>query len=135
MTAVKGAATPAAPTRPQLSLVKNPAPDPTETPAYQELRVAAATAALHAGAHSIHAPFATWTGLSNGTATALVDDDLRLTYTPGPGQFTALAHCPHGHGHSRDIATQAELDAFRHDLAHCTSPAPRADQPQEHPQT
>ncbi|WP_448333537.1 hypothetical protein [Streptomyces sp. DSM 41534] len=130
MTAVKGAATPAAPTRPQLSLIKTPATDPTDTDAYQELRVAAATAALRAGAHGIHAPYGTWTGLSDGTATALIGD-LRLTHQDG--QFVALGHCPRGHGHLRTVATRADLGAFRQALTHCTIPQHRAHQPTEHP--
>ena len=116
MTAVKGAVTTAAPSRPRLSLVKTPA----EPSIYRALHEAIAYAALHAGAHGVHAPYDTWTGLSDGTATTLLDPDLRLIHTPGRG-ITALAHCPHGHGHTRTVTTQADLDAYRDQLAHSTT--------------
>ncbi|MFD8516515.1 hypothetical protein ACFV27_36920 [Streptomyces antimycoticus] len=76
----KGAVTTAAPARPRLSLVQTP----TEPATYRPLREAAAWATLHTGALGIHAPYNTWTGLGDGTATTLLDQDLRLTYTPGP---------------------------------------------------
>ncbi|MDX3232940.1 hypothetical protein [Streptomyces sp. ME19-01-6] len=129
----KGAATPASPTRPRLSLIKTaPAPaDLTETRFYRDLRVAAAHATLHAGTHGIHAPYRDWTGLSDGTATTLIDDDLRLIYTPAwpNAQLTAYSHCPNGHGHTRPVTSTDDILAFRHDLEDCTATA------KEHPQT
>ncbi|MFD8626649.1 hypothetical protein ACFV4E_22660 [Streptomyces hygroscopicus] len=131
MTRATGAVTTAAPTRPRLSLVKPP--QLTETARYRALREHAAQAALYAGAHGIHAPYDTWTGLGDGTATTLLDQDLRLTYTPGPdGGLTALAHCSAGHGHTRPVDSTTAILAFRHDLDHC--PRRAADQPKEHPQ-
>ncbi|MEU1908441.1 hypothetical protein [Streptomyces hygroscopicus] len=122
MTRATGAVTTAAPTRPRLSLVKPP--QLTKTARYRALREHAAQAALYAGAHGIHAPYDDWTGLSDGTATTLLEPDLRLIHTPGHG-LTALTHCPNGHGHIRPVHSTADLLAFRHDLEHCPTETPQ----------
>lgn len=130
MTAVKGAATTAAPALPADV-------EPAEPANYPALREAATTAAHHAHTCGIHVP-EQWTGTSDGHATAVIDANLRLVYIPGrtvapnaPGTLTALSRCPDGHGHTKRIDSGDDLTAFRRDLTHC--PQQRPDQPTEHP--
>lgn len=120
---------------PHISLVKplpaepNPAPihvPPTETPAYFDLRANAASATIYTGTLRIHAPHHTWTGMSNGQATALHHTGARLVYSPNPGRLIAYQLCHHGAWHHPSITGPADLERLDAEAADCTRHNPRA---------
>ncbi|MCW2902623.1 MAG: hypothetical protein JWO67_4888 [Streptosporangiaceae bacterium] len=91
---------------------------------YLALREAAAAATLYAGAHRFHAPYNTWTGMGDGTATTIVADGTRLLYNPGtPGgsaaHLVAWRQCQHDQWHTQYVIHPDQVDRFRNDTARC----------------
>lgn len=122
-------------TRPGINLTKRPAPatataTATEPALYGDLRANAATATFAAGSLGIPAYFHTWTGMSTGEATCLLNpdeqDSIRLVYDRHPNQLSATQKCRHGQWHAAPIDTASDIDTFEQAVAGCEHHNPRA---------